>query len=171
MRSAASCFFLELANSVVGVALSAFSPNSHKCEKTNVQPPTIDASDLQAPKALWHEDTRGQRGQQQGDFRGGPPQQQYYANGRPVGPVSQAALRMLNHSLPGQGHGPSQTVNHELDWIFPDSKCSAYQSIISQTGTTMKVEVTTVWFGRTDEQCCLGRPTRRRGNLMHSHLA
>ena len=71
-----------------------------------LQPPTIDASDLQAPKALWHEDTRGQRGNQHSDFRGGPPQPQYYANGRPVGPVSQAGFRMLNHSLPGQGHAP-----------------------------------------------------------------
>lgn len=69
-----------------------------------LQPPSIDASDLQAPKALWHEDTRGPRGHQQHSLQPGVPQ--FYPNGRPVGPVSQAGFRMLNHSLHGSLQGP-----------------------------------------------------------------
>ena len=65
-----------------------------------LQPPTINESDLQAPKALWHEDTRGRPG---GGYQRplGSNGQQHYANGQPVGPLAPGAFRMLNHNLPG----------------------------------------------------------------------
>ncbi len=59
-------------------------------------------SDLQPPKPLWHEDTRGRPGGHHNnhhhhgssgrDGRGGP-------NGNAVGPLSSAAHRMLNHTM------------------------------------------------------------------------
>lgn len=57
-------------------------------------------SDLQPPKPLWHEDTRG-RPRDNGYGRG---------NGGQAGPLSSAAHRMLNHTM----HVSASHIHHEL---------------------------------------------------------
>ena len=52
------------------------------------QEPVVKETDLQPPKPLWHEDTRGRPNGGRGGGRGGP-----------AGPLSSAAHRMLNHTM------------------------------------------------------------------------
>ena len=62
-------------------------------------------SDLQPPKPLWHEDTRGRPGGHNHHHSG---RGSRGGNGNAVGPLSSAAHRMLNHTL--QARAPGQLV-------------------------------------------------------------
>ncbi len=56
------------------------------------QPPVVKDTDLQPPKPLWHEDTRGRPGFGGFGGRGG-------GRGGPAGPLAPGAHRMLAASL------------------------------------------------------------------------
>ena len=82
-----------------------------------LQPQQINITDIQAPKALWHEDTRGRdRGLPRNPHN--PQSVPMYNDYNQVGALSSAAHRMLNNSLAAVNmngnrprHGPPPQVN------------------------------------------------------------